>query len=80
MGFYVREAELPLEPPEERPVCQCGKCQGEVWHGEKMIVVDDKTVCTDCFEDMITTMARRNTAMLAELFGYDVIDAEDNYG
>lgn len=61
----------------EAPVCLCEKCQGEVYRGEKLIVVDGKRLCTDCFEEFIGDWVRRNPQGFARTFGYDIEDSEE---
>ena len=61
----------------ETPVCLCEQCTGEVYRGEKRIVVDGKRLCTDCFEESIGDWVRRNPQDFARTFGYDIEDSEE---
>lgn len=52
----------PFEPDEE-PVCQCEKCFGPLYCGDRFYDFDGTMICTECVDDMSGTE-------MAEFLGY----------
>lgn len=43
--------ELPLEPPEDKPVGYCAHCGQEIYEGETVYDIDGELIHEDCLAD-----------------------------
>ena len=65
-----------LKPPlrdsqEDRPICLCPGCGGEVYAGEDLFEWEGKKVCVDCFKEEICLWVERSPRQAAEAMGFD---------
>lgn len=76
--------EMPLrDSQEDRPVCLCPKCGGEVYHGEKLFEWDGRKVCLDCFKHEVVSWLENFPEQVADALCFDYGPAagkEGTYG
>ena len=48
-------ARFEQEIDDERPVCFCEKCNGEIYQGEDYYYIAEMNICEDCIADYIRT-------------------------
>ena len=39
---------------QDEPVCHCKRCGGEVYSGETVYTWENKKICSDCFNAVVT--------------------------
>lgn len=57
---------------DERPVATCGRCQGEVYHGEAMYLWNGKWVCVDCLRAAVEALLEDHPRQVAADMMLDV--------
>ena len=74
-----------LKPPlrdsqEDRPLCRCQKCGGEVYAGETLFEWEGKKVCVDCFRYAMGVWLKDCPEQVADALGFDRGPAAGNGG
>ena len=67
---------IKLRPPlrdvqEDRPVCLCQSCGGEVYAGETLFEWSGKRVCVDCFKRNVSLWLELSPEQVANALGFD---------
>lgn len=57
------------DPQQARPVDFCSDCQGELYGGENVFLMDGKTLCKDCFKAWLLELLDTSPDILALLVG-----------
>lgn len=47
----------------------CHKCQGELYGGENVFLMNGKTMCKECFKDWVLKFLDTSPNMLSDLLG-----------
>ena len=67
MDSVKRKLRVPLaDRQEETPVCQCGRCAGEMYSGEFLIRWEGQGICTDCFQNAVEAWVNAAPLEVAE--------------
>ena len=76
--------DTPLrDSQEDRPVCRCPKCGGEVDALENLFEWDGKKLCSDCFKNKVRLWLELSPEQVANALGFDFCPAagkEGTYG
>ncbi len=51
------------------PVDFCDHCQGELYGGELVFLMDGKTLCKECFKDWVLDLLNTSPDILADMVG-----------
>lgn len=57
------------DPQQAQPIDFCSDCQGEVYGGENIFLMDGKTLCKDCFKARLLELLDTSPDILALLVG-----------
>lgn len=57
------------DPQQAPPVDFCSDCQGELYGGERVFLVDGKTLCKECFKDWVLDLFNVSPDILADMVG-----------
>lgn len=63
--------DLPLEPPEEKPIGYCCACKDEVY-GEALVLPDGRLLCAEC----VKVLADGSMQQLALMVGCEYTNRE----
>lgn len=58
-----------IQAPEDKVICFCSHCNGEIYEGETFGVNEDKAICSDCINDIFE---RLPLEMRFAIVGYEV--------
>lgn len=61
------------DPQNEEPAFLCSKCGGEVWPGETMYEIDDRAVCSDCYDTWVDNFRRTSPVLFAAALGVSTV-------
>lgn len=56
---YYTGPEPPVEPPEDKVICRCSRCGGEIYEGETYGEGQRGPVCTECLESQWQSLTMR---------------------
>lgn len=69
--YSYQNPEPPLDPPEDKIICNCTECGGEIFEGEQYYAhPDGSPVCSDCLDMMWWDLSDNQKA---SLLGLDII-------
>lgn len=57
-----------LEPPEDKVICYCAECDGEIYQGQECLEVEGEIIHDHCFEDFARQKLEPKTKYAGEDF------------
>lgn len=57
---------------QEKPVCYCGRCMGEVYQGECTYLFEGKEICEDCMREELDRLLEKDLKFLASIIGIEL--------
>lgn len=73
MSTYYDGPSYGLEDRQQaRIVDVCHDCQGELYGGENVFLMDGKIMCQECFKDWLLKLLNNSPSILADLVGAQI--------